>query len=313
MQRERSGGIERRSDFPQDAHKGLSRFSVDIMKQLFCDLGTPLEEKSVEIRVRFGNEAIGSRAHYCTGLQRVCDLDVDGLCADARVYCPLCGALTPNRWPDVRGGDVPKPADFAGPPCAHGYPDATCEQIVALDDSFEYPYRRGIPEYALWVACRDLAEFPVLSRWARPCPLCRSEYARVHRDAIERELRAVHRALGLQSNAVATEIQSAINTADALLHSLRDRDTAQPPADGYVYAITDGDAIKIGWTRRPPAGPGGRLVQLQTAHPRKLRLLGVVAGALAAEANLHRRFAAYRLHGEWFRYVPDIVEYFERR
>jgi len=43
-----------------------------------------------------------------------------------------------------------------------------------------------------------------------------------------------------------------------------------------------------------------RLQDLQSASPSRLELLGTVSGGLREEGRLHRKFAAHRLHGEWF-------------
>lgn len=82
---------------------------------------------------------------------------------------------------------------------------------------------------------------------------------------------------------------------------------------GYVYAITDGEAVKIGWSARHPASPGGRLTQLQTAHAKELHLVGAVLAPQQHEAELHAKFSEHRLRGEWFRYVSEIVEHFDKQ
>jgi hypothetical protein len=76
---------------------------------------------------------------------------------------------------------------------------------------------------------------------------------------------------------------------------------------GYVYAISDGSAIKIGWSG---AHPSSRMAQLQTASPNKLRLVGALLAASHEEGALHARFARHRIRGEWFRPVDEIVDYF---
>ena len=43
-----------------------------------------------------------------------------------------------------------------------------------------------------------------------------------------------------------------------------------------------------------------RMQDLQGASPSRLELLGTVSGGLREEGRLHRKFAAHRLHGEWF-------------
>ena len=71
---------------------------------------------------------------------------------------------------------------------------------------------------------------------------------------------------------------------------------------GYVYVLTDGDAIKIGVTNRPLED---RIHELQTGNPRKIRrilLSNPVYNYKEVEAEVHAALAADRLRadGEWF-------------
>lgn len=63
--------------------------------------------------------------------------------------------------------------------------------------------------------------------------------------------------------------------------------------------------IKIGFT--DAEGASARLVSLQIGSPVLLKLLGVIPGTVEDEKNLHRRFAAHRVTGEWFRPVPELL------
>ncbi len=65
---------------------------------------------------------------------------------------------------------------------------------------------------------------------------------------------------------------------------------------GYIYFVTDGEAIKIGIS----GDPLGRIKNMQTGSPRELRLLAAIAGSEAAETELHRKFAHLNVRGEWF-------------
>jgi hypothetical protein len=60
--------------------------------------------------------------------------------------------------------------------------------------------------------------------------------------------------------------------------------------------------VKVGYT----AGPKKRLDSLKTGSPHALQLLGVIPGDRAMETLLHREFAAHRMSGEWFRWVPEV-------
>ena len=70
-------------------------------------------------------------------------------------------------------------------------------------------------------------------------------------------------------------------------------------AFGAVYAIADGDRVKIGWAFDPVA----RLRQLQIGNANQLCLIGYVAAvdpAKDVERGLHDIFAERRISGEWF-------------
>lgn len=76
-----------------------------------------------------------------------------------------------------------------------------------------------------------------------------------------------------------------------------------------VYFIQDArtHAIKIGFTDGDAAD---RAADLQTGNPGELVVLAVVAGGTRAdEAELHRRFAADRVAGEWFRPSPALLAF----
>jgi hypothetical protein len=68
--------------------------------------------------------------------------------------------------------------------------------------------------------------------------------------------------------------------------------------DGYVYFIqaTRCRLIKIGYS----ADPVRRFRNLQTANPEPLQPLGIIAGTIEDEWDLHERFHNDRVHGEWF-------------
>lgn len=75
--------------------------------------------------------------------------------------------------------------------------------------------------------------------------------------------------------------------------------------ESVVYFITDGRRVKIGVTRDLP----GRLRKLQTGNPLTLTVVKTVIGDQNEEYDLHQRFAAYRLNGEWFRREGTLANY----
>ncbi len=75
------------------------------------------------------------------------------------------------------------------------------------------------------------------------------------------------------------------------------------PVMSSVYFIGCEQAIKIGVAKRVES----RLATIQTHCPLKVAVLAVVEGTRALEQEYHSRFAAHRLHGEWFAPHPDLL------
>jgi hypothetical protein len=74
--------------------------------------------------------------------------------------------------------------------------------------------------------------------------------------------------------------------------------------DGWIYLIACEHplSVKIGFTTKHPRA---RLKQLQTGNPNKLKLIGWFPGSLQTERDIHDSMAEFRLHGEWFKLVPE--------
>jgi hypothetical protein len=75
---------------------------------------------------------------------------------------------------------------------------------------------------------------------------------------------------------------------------------------GLVYFIQgeSGGPIKIGFTRY--AAAESRLEDLQPGSPVRLVVRVAFPASVRAERELHRLFAASRLHGEWFAPVEEL-------
>ncbi len=72
----------------------------------------------------------------------------------------------------------------------------------------------------------------------------------------------------------------------------------------YFVRAAGGGSIKIGSTKLLRT----RMLALQSGCPIKLCVLHTIEGAgYREETALHRRFAKARLHGEWFRPVPELL------
>lgn len=74
----------------------------------------------------------------------------------------------------------------------------------------------------------------------------------------------------------------------------------------FVQAGADGP-IKIGTARDLDR----RLAQLRGQSPAPLRVLWLMPGGRCLERQMHRRFYASRLHGEWFSPSEDLTAWIE--
>ena len=75
-----------------------------------------------------------------------------------------------------------------------------------------------------------------------------------------------------------------------------------------VYFITDGENIKIGYTKGKPEN---RLKQLNTGNDKKLFLLGYIQGNKDKEKELHTKFNKNRIrsNGEWFVASDELMDF----
>lgn len=71
-----------------------------------------------------------------------------------------------------------------------------------------------------------------------------------------------------------------------------------------VYFLKVGTRIKIGYTRKPSQ----RITALQSMNARRGQLLAIILGGPDKEADLHRQFSNLRLHGEWFKATPYLLD-----
>jgi DNA-binding XRE family transcriptional regulator len=72
----------------------------------------------------------------------------------------------------------------------------------------------------------------------------------------------------------------------------------------YVIGGTDGP-VKIGYA----ADPWRRLQKMQSDNRDALRVLALVGGDKGTEAELHARFAAARVRGEWFSRTAALLSF----
>lgn len=82
-----------------------------------------------------------------------------------------------------------------------------------------------------------------------------------------------------------------------------------PTDDGYVYFIEANqcEKIKIGFSLDPLT----RLEELQSLSPDDLSLAGCFPGTKQTEQEIHRQFARFRSHGEWFQAHTDLSDFID--
>ena len=100
-----------------------------------------------------------------------------------------------------------------------------------------------------------------------------------------------------------------LDNSDEVQHALgvlRDHRAQKAGRQGYVYCITDGTALKIGYSVKPEA----RVTELQTGNPRTLRLLAQIKGTLETEAALHAKHISDNILQEWFRPTEALLSEF---
>ena len=74
----------------------------------------------------------------------------------------------------------------------------------------------------------------------------------------------------------------------------------------YYIACSSTMRVKIGYTGKDV---DARLRALQTGSAAPLRLIAVHVGDKAEEARLHEKFAAHRVHGEWFEICEELFDH----
>lgn len=65
---------------------------------------------------------------------------------------------------------------------------------------------------------------------------------------------------------------------------------------GYVYVISSGKYVKIGWSRNVRS----RLFGLQASNPETIFVHAIIPATEEAEIELHQRFSKQRRRYEWF-------------
>lgn len=261
----------------------------------------------------------GIRGHYCTELGDTVGILVEGLQQKADIFCPICGALAPWDGDQHLFNGPPHLDDYNGPLCEHGRPDTRCADLASEDKwlAFALGSTHAIREYtAAAVATRHNCAPDVID-WVRYCGECRKVIAQAKLPALRHELTLLRAKVAEESRhaqraltALAEDIRG-LNMAAEVLNEIATAAQATPDFSrpGFVYLIGHSSALKIGWTEKHPAK--GRLNQLQTATEQDLELLSYMLGTVEDEHQLHNRFAAHHIRGEWFHRAQEILAYFQ--
>ena len=117
---------------------------------------------------------------------------------------------------------------------------------------------------------------------------------------------AVRRAINAARKAgpmVATEV-----TPDGTVRIVNgNRTTISSARKTYIYVVGFGPYVKIGFSENF----GRRLIALQQGVPETLTVYSFQAGSDKIEHQLHKRFADYRLRGEWFRKEGELAAWID--
>ena len=75
----------------------------------------------------------------------------------------------------------------------------------------------------------------------------------------------------------------------------------------YVVQFGTGRPIKVGST----VNLGARLSKMSIDHYEPVEMLYLHRGGFKEERAIHKRFARYRLRGEWYSPAPEVIEWCE--
>lgn len=103
--------------------------------------------------------------------------------------------------------------------------------------------------------------------------------------------------------AIADVIPAEVQEAKAAQEWSRDLVSARHQAGPVVYFVGASQGpVKIGHT----SSLHSRLIKLQVGHPHQLRVLAILPGDAELEAQMHERFSAARIRGEWFKRTSEL-------
>lgn len=91
---------------------------------------------------------------------------------------------------------------------------------------------------------------------------------------------------------------------EEFLRRLNSIQSEKAPSFVYFVLAPEVGRVKIGVTN----AHAKRLAALQTSSPVQLEMLGWVEGDPQREKTYHKRFAEWRVRGEWFEYAPEVAQ-----
>lgn len=74
---------------------------------------------------------------------------------------------------------------------------------------------------------------------------------------------------------------------------------------GFVYVVGFGTSVKIGYSAKVKK----RIASIQTSCPVPLTIYAIKNANRSDEVALHKKFARYRLNGEWFELAEPIAKF----
>ena len=159
----------------------------------------------------------------------------------------------------------------------------------------------------------------IIQEWIEPEGQTRLCYAQKRGPLLEFLLSRLRGIAQRRRERISRSLRSANREFAAVWHAEQILDAARAPweyksADlrpGFVYAISNGTHLKIGWSTSHPAL--SRLRDLQIASPQELDLVGAFVGTQRDERVTQQHFYPHRIRGEWFLDVPQIRAYFSTR
>lgn len=91
----------------------------------------------------------------------------------------------------------------------------------------------------------------------------------------------------------------------AMLAISEDREPEPSPLAGWVYFVSAGGMVKIGFSTTPLR----RLRDIRSLSPVSVRLARLIPGDMEDEARLHAKHGHLRSHGEWFHAKDTLKRY----